>query len=129
MVTEPVTCQPTPAMPCNFYDVNTRTLHVRADQPLKVAAHELCHAHQQQEVLDELGIPVSVDEREWYQTREARDFQALVAEFPPPEWHAIAGENTGLEVFAEACGRYLVQDPAYPSFPPYDRYFESRNFR
>ncbi len=99
-------------------------------QPLKVAFHEACHAHQAWEVEHELGIPASVDEHEWYLTREARDYGALVAQVGegpnPPAW---ADPQSLLEDFSESCGRFLAHDPNYPTNPAKDKFFESRGYR
>lgn len=113
--------------PHNFYDVVGHEIVVVPGQPLKVVAHEACHAHQQQEVRDELGEDVSVTEVEWYRTQEAAEYAAFTGGII----HGWSGMSapTLLEDFAEACGRYLAQDPRYPGDPAIDAFFTARDFR
>lgn len=125
-----VTDNPTPL--CGHYEncylTDSATIVLVSGQPLKVAAHEACHAHQDEEVREELGIRPSIDLHEWYQTHEAAAYEAAVAGHPHPYWAALVNEDTLLERFAEACGRYLARDPRYPSDPVDDAFFEEEGF-
>jgi hypothetical protein len=115
--------------PCNFYYPPTREIVIEPGQSCHVVAHELCHAHQHQVILDETGRePSDLTLKEWYDTAEAAAYQRAIAGHPRPEdWHMSA--DTLLEDFAEACGRYLVRDPDYPGDPSRDRFFGERDFR
>lgn len=116
----------------NCYRPDLREIVLVPGQPLKVAAHEACHAHQHKTVLEETGREPSVDLHEWLATGEGRVYAAYVAGHPHPYWSAIAPEDTLLEDFAEACGRYLTQpvdDGRFPSDPYRDAFFEARGFR
>lgn len=113
-----------------FYYAPTREIVVVVGQPLKVWAHEACHAHQHQAILDETGRePVGLTLAEWQTTDEGVAYAAAIAGWPRPDWYAIANNYSLLEDFAEACGRYLVQDPRFPSDPARDVFFEARDFR
>lgn len=122
------TCTP-PGTSHNYYRASLREIVIRPNQPFKMLAHEACHAHQQQQVIDETGHDIADDSlAEWESTREARDYKALVADTPiPAEWWLST--PTLVERFAEACGRYFAQDPAYPSDPMTDAFFDVRGFR
>ena len=115
--------------PCNFYFPPTREIVIKPGQSCHVVAHELCHAHQHQVILDETGRePADLSLKEWYDTAEAAAYQGAVAAHPrPDDWRMSA--DTLLEDFAEACGRFLVRDPDYPGEPNRDQFFRDRNFR
>ena len=115
--------------PRNFYHVPTRQIVLAPNQPLKVAAHEACHAHQHQQVIDELDIEPSIDLDEWYDTREARDYAAVVEAGDGVPWDVQRYSYSLLEDFAEACGRFLVQDKAWPTDVERSEFFAERGFR
>ena len=102
----------------NCYHAPTRTIVVLPGQSAKLLAHELCHAHQHQTILDETGIEPSLDLREWYGTSEAGAYMAVREAAPvPTEWRLSA--DTALEDFAEGCGRFLTgsdMEPARAAF-------------
>lgn len=96
--------------PRNWYDVENREIVISPNQTLKVLAHEGCHAHQHQVVIEAVGearadsVTGFYDLREWLDTTEAKEYAATIAGLPPIQTHGIIL----LEDFAEACGRYLT---------------------
>lgn len=108
----------------NCYLPSQRAIVVVPDQSIKLWAHEACHAHQHQTVLD-AGLTASDDLHEWYGTAEATAYRAVAEAAPvPAEWNLSA--PTLLEDFAEACGRYLTgwQDRE----PGRDKFFAAGGF-
>lgn len=94
--------------PGNFYWAPLRQVVVMPGQGERTVMHELCHAHQHQVILEELGREPALDLREWYGTSEGQSFSALAAEHPPP-W-AWLSALTPLEDFANTCALWNV-DP------------------
>lgn len=94
---------------------------------LKIEAHELCHSHQHETILEETSAePRDLTLHEWISTSEGIAYQAVVEAHPrPAEWN-LSIDNT-LEDFAEACARYLTdyqqQEPAR------DQFFAERGFK
>lgn len=116
--------------PHNFYYAPTREIVVVPGQSLKVWAHEACHAHQHQTILDELHAePLDLTLHEWYQTSEGQAYLAAIDGHPHASWPAIADHDSALEDFGEACGRYLVNDPRWPLDPVRTAFFDARDFR
>lgn len=114
----------------NCYLVASTTLVVVTGQPTKVIMHELCHAHQDEEVREELGIVPSIDLHEWYQTKEAARYATVIAGQPHPDWGYLLDAETQslLERFAEACGRYLARDPRFPLDAVDTAFFKAEGF-
>jgi hypothetical protein len=110
----------------DFYYAPTREIVVAPGQSIKVEAHELCHAHQQETIIEETGHePRGLTLQDWLDTSEGRAYAAVVeANVRPASWR-LSLDNT-VEDFAEACARYLThwadQDPAR------DQFFESEGF-
>ena len=131
------TCPYTDGKPHNWYDATTREIVVAPGQSLKVWAHEACHAHQHQTILDETGkeprLVVSAfnptariaDLHEWHGTDEGKAYAAVVEQAGPNPWGMHY--TPLLEDFAEACGRFLTDwgdlDPVRAQF------FDERGFR
>jgi len=129
-------CPWTDGQPKNWYDAASREVVVAPNQSLKVWAHEACHAHQHQTILDETGQePVQVsssfnpavriaDLHEWVATSEGVAYAAVVEQAGANGWGAHYAPL--LEDFAEACGRYMVGrelDPVRAAF------FTARDFK
>lgn len=112
----------------NCYHAPSRTIVLVPGQSLKTLAHEGCHAHQHATVLDELGREPRTDLTDWYETSEAEAYAAVVEAAPRPADWRMSADNL-LEDFAEACGRYMAQDPRWPGEPSRDAFFEARDFR
>ncbi len=112
----------------NCYDPLTRTIVlVPGGSTVKTEAHELCHAHQQEEVISETGHDVSIDEHEWYATREAQAYAVAIAGEPrPADW--VLSRDNELEDFAESCARYLVYGTIKDA-PQREAFFTQRDFR
>jgi len=113
--------------PHDFYYAPTRELVVSGGQSVKVDAHELCHAHQHETILEETGRePVGLTLTEGLLTDEAAAYRVVAEANPRPASWTLSKDNL-IEDFAEACGRYLTgwrdQDPAR------DAFFAARGFR
>jgi hypothetical protein len=111
----------------NFYLARLHEIVIVPGQPFKVIAHEACHAHQQQEVIDETGHDVSRTLVEWLDTDEAFSYNAVVIAAGPAPW-GDSGIRV-LEDFAEACGRYLANDDRWPQEPQRAAWFAARGFK
>ena len=61
----------------NGYNAETRTILLSPDAPVAVLAHELCHAHQHQVVLEGLHKEPDNTLRTWYLTAEGQDYLKL----------------------------------------------------
>lgn len=112
----------------NCYHAPSRTIVMVPGQSLKTLAHEGCHAHQHQTVLEELGREPRADLTDWYKTSEAAAYAAVVEASPRPDDWKLSADNL-LEDFAEACGRFMAQDPGKPGEPQRDAFFAERDFR
>jgi len=107
--------------PHNWYDAASREIVVAPGQSLVVIAHEACHAHQHQVILDETGKePAQVvssfnadaqmaDLREWLTTTEAIAYTAVREVAGPAPWGDYG--IVLLEDFASSCGRFLTDQP------------------
>jgi len=125
--------------PANFYWAPTREIVLVPGQPLKVAAHETCHGHQHQVILNETGAepqpggppPSAVDLHEWLTTTEAAAYLPVVAAADGgfPAWGRRDTALWLLEDFAEACGRFLAADPRFPLDPGRAAFFEGMGMR
>lgn len=93
----------------NCYHAPTRTIVVVPGQSLKVWAHELCHAHQHQTILDQLGREPGLSLDEWYDTDEANDWLVVVGDRAGDGFDAAFASP--LESFAEACAMFLTGKP------------------
>lgn len=93
----------------NCYHAGTRTIVVLPGQSLRVWAHEGCHAHQHYTVLTELGREPRTDMRDWLDTDEAAEYDAI-ADARPTDWK-LSADNL-IEDFAEGCARYMVGLPS-----------------
>lgn len=96
----------------NCYRSDLRAIIVAPNQSRKLWAHEACHAHQHQTILDETGIEPTGDLHEWLDTSEGIEYAQVVAIAGPTQW---GDWNTPLENFAESCGRYLTDWPGQES--------------
>lgn len=108
----------------NCYHAPSRTIVVLPGQSLKLWAHELCHAHQHQVILDEQGREPSLDMHEWLNTSEGLAYGAVVDASGPNGWDAHFAPL--IEDFAEACGRYLVGQDVDTGR---EAFFAERNFK
>jgi hypothetical protein len=114
--------------PRNWYDAGTREIVLAPGQSLKKLAHEACHAHQHQTIIDAVGeasvSPASgfYDLREWLDTSEGIMYAKVVVGLEPLDPHGIVL----LEDFAEACGRFLTDQLTEPVRKSY---FEGRGFK
>jgi hypothetical protein len=95
----------------NCYRSDLRAIVVVPGQSLKLWAHETCHAHQHQTVLDETGSEPDVDLHQWLDTNEGIEYAHVVSVAGPTDW---GNWNTLLENFAEACGRFLTDQLTEP---------------
>lgn len=131
------TCPWADGKPHNWYDATTREIVVAPGQSLKVWAHEACHAHQHQVILDETGEEPRLvasafnpaasiaDLHEWLATAEGNAYAAVVVEQAGPNtWGAHYAPL--LEDFAEACGRYMTGGDVDPTRA---QFFDERGFK
>lgn len=116
----------------NFYYWPTHEIVVVPNASIKVVAHELCHSHQEQTIIEYYGRqPLTLDMTEWADTDEGQKWAVVEATSPPVDW--TLSKNNILERFAESCARYLVRElpgmaSQFPSEPMRDEYFAARDF-
>lgn len=102
----------------NFYWESTGEVVLAPNQSLKVLAHELCHAHQAWTVFDETGKnPTTPGLVEWYDTKEAWDFNAVVVATQPRPW-AYLSDDMNLEDFATSCAMWLTDPDGLRALSP-----------
>jgi len=65
----------------NYYDAPSRTVALAPDQPVAIMAHEACHAHQHQMILEK--DPASRNLWGYFSTSEGMSYMALTGQTPP----------------------------------------------
>lgn len=92
----------------NYYWSPTRTVVLASGAAGVTVAHETCHAHQHQMILEDLGRePSNVNLEEWYETGEGRDWLAQGFEFDQV-WHRTTNPNA-LEDNANTCAYFFLK--------------------
>jgi hypothetical protein len=116
--------------PATFYWAPTRTIVAAPNQGKSTLAHEACHAHQHEMILEDLGHePSNVDLRDWYETAEGKSFvettgwkSTSVSGQPPTwtgshPWSYLSNANP-IEDFANTCSRFLVDPQGLTGLDP-----------
>jgi len=93
--------------PANFYWAPLREIVLIPNQGHRTIAHEVCHAHQHQTILNETGQEPGIGLRAWHTTSEGISFHELAAQYPHP-WPWISQEDIVLEDFANTCSLWLT---------------------